>query len=100
MKLSFFPEVVKLLQNGASDNNLSIVVNLYWANTMGTYEQTFTYNDTHIGDVYTKNPTVVNTGVMFYLDVTGYEQFDSVTMHAAVVATTGQQDAANLKTVK
>jgi len=93
-------EVVKLLQNGASDNNLSIVVNLYWANTMGTYEQTFTYNDTHIGDVYTKNPTVVNTGVMFYLDVTGYEQFDSVTMHAAVVATTGQQDAANLKTVK
>ena len=68
---------------------------------MGQYEQKFTYNGEMISKVYTENPDLANQGKStFYLEVTGYENFDSVTMCAAVVAATGQEDVASLKPVK
>ena len=92
--------VVDLLKNGAADNQLEIIVHLKWSNSLGEMEQTFRYNQETIMAVYNNNSALSNSETMFYLDVTGYEAFDSVTMQAAVVSALKCEDAANVKVIK
>ena len=89
--------VVELLKDGAKDNELEIHVRLTWQDADGnTVYQDFVYSEDQIGETYTNYAA----GYVFKLSVTGYESFDSVTMNAVVVSDLGQEDAANVKTVK
>ena len=101
--------VVDLLQNGAVDNDLQITVRLSWSLADGEMSQNFYYNEGMISSVFTDNSTMSNNGLVFMLRVTGYENFDNVTMQAVSVYGTwdedmkfhGQiEDAAKLVTVK
>ena len=77
--------VVELLQNGAVENDLQITVRLAWSLADGEMSQNFYYNEDMIGSVFTNNSGMSNNGMVFVLKVTGYENFENVTMQAVSV---------------
>ena len=93
-------DVVELLKNGALDNDLEFCVDLAWGDEQGIMEQTFTYKDSMVAQVYTENSVLDNSGIVFTITVSGMDSFDSVTMNAVVKSMLGQEDAASVKTIK
>ena len=92
--------VVGLLQNGAIDNQLKITVQLAWSTGEGLMKQTFVFNEDMIAEVYTNNSAVDNNGKLFILTVTGYDNFDHVTMQAITASDLRIKDAAKVVEVK
>lgn len=90
-------EVVKLLQNGAEDNQLKIEVRLVFTNDNGTLYQTQVYKTENISTVYSNNSALNNSKEMFTFVVTNYKNFTNATINAAVVSDLGSEDVSSSK---
>ena len=69
------------IDNGASDNEIKIVVSVSWVDENGHYdERYYTYSDAMIQDV-------ADGGQSYYIDITGIEGITNLKICAKVVTT-------------
>ena len=82
-------DVVELLKNGGDDNNLGIVIRLYWDTVDGSGSQEFKFTDAVVGSVYTSNQGTWNKYTkMFSMVITGFENVTNLRAKVVVVSGT------------
>ena len=72
-----------LLEDGASDNDLKIIVRLTWNTANGAAYQDFVYNEDQVKDVITANGESA-----FTMTISGFEKFEGLSISAAILSGT------------
>ena len=84
--------VVELLKDGVSDNNIHIVMRLSWDTADGTGTQEFVFTDALAADVYSSNTgTWSGYKRLFTLVITGYENIRNLRANLMVVSGTNAE---------
>ena len=80
---------VDLLRDGASDNNIQVMIVLTWSGDNGTGSQKFVFNDGYVQDVFSSQAGKWNQYVrMFLLTITGAESVENLVANIVVVSGT------------
>ena len=88
--VTFFRDT-ELLKDGASDNELKVIIRLTWSDKNGEHFQNFVYNDEQVSKIVTANGKEV-----FTLTLTGYQDLENLTFTAMVVSDAGAEFAGNV----
>ena len=82
-------DVVELLKEGASDNNLEVMIRLNWDTADGTGSQDFVFTDEVVSQVYSSNNgTWSGYTKMFSMTITGFENIENLKARIALVSGT------------
>ncbi len=88
-------EVIDLLKDGASDNDIQVIVRLNWDNATGTAYQDFVFNETTIQRVMQSNGGSYGVfGRMFFVNITGLEALANVKATVMIVSGSNAVDQA------
>ena len=82
-------DVVELLKDGGDDNNIDIVIRLYWDTVDGSGSQEFKFTDAVVGSVYSHNNGTWNSySKMFSMVITGFEHVTNLRAKILMVSGT------------
>ena len=85
-------EVVELLKDGGTDNNVQIMILLSWDTDQGVGTQRFVFTDAVVGQVYSSNDgTWSGYGKMFSMVVTGFGNIENLNARIAVISDTNAE---------